>query len=408
MKNHSLKLILLISCLFSITFSSVAQRSKVTSGAMAYGDGEYEKAIQYFQEALAKPDLLDSKDLAKAYAKLGQSYMGLYTTKKPKTVNDYPFSKYPNLLNDAWDAFQKAKQYDELKKFETEINAILPTLGDAMYRQGFDLYKAGKYTDAESYLTASCKIFDATITFYGSYTLRGYNYLELKDTVKATKDFEKALELYKAKKPKTPDNSVAYVYVALATIYEQSNPDKSLKVLAEAKTEFPQEKVINDTELNLYLRNKDLYDKGILRFEEEVKKQPNNEQIILAYAQLTERKDVKKAIEIYKQVLQVNPKNTTANYNIGANLVNQAAELVKKANDSKDGKEISALNKEIMALMKEAYKYMKAAYDADPKDISTVDALVQITTTLGNEDDAMMAESAKYIKIKNELKANKK
>ena len=407
MRTYFFRAIVLISCFLSVSTLTIAQKSKVTSGAMAYGDGDYEKAIQYFQDALSKPDLLDAKDLAKAYAKLGQSYMGLYTSKKPKTPSDYPFSKYPNLLNDAWDAFQKAKQHDDQKKYETEINAILPTLGDAMYRQGFDLYKAGKYTEAETYLTASCKIFDATITFYGSYTLRGYNYLELKDTTKATSDFEKALELYKAKKPQKADNSVAYVYVALATIYEKSSPEKALKILSEGKAEFPQEKVINDTELNLYLRNKDLYEKGVLRFEEEVKKQPNNEQIMLAYAQLTERKDSKKAIEIYKQVLVINPKNVTANYNIGANLVNQAAELVKKANDSKDGKEISVLNKEIITLMKEAYKYMKAAYDADPKDIATVDALIQITTTLGNEDDAMMAESAKYIKIKNELKSRK-
>jgi len=57
------------------TFFSYAQKSKVTAGAMALNNREYEKAITYLKEALSKPQLLKPRDMAKANAKLFQAYV---------------------------------------------------------------------------------------------------------------------------------------------------------------------------------------------------------------------------------------------------------------------------------------------------------------------------------------------
>ena len=58
--------------LFVLAVSSLVfgQKSKVTSGSMAYNNGEFDQAIRYLDEALAKPELLENKDKAKARPRL--------------------------------------------------------------------------------------------------------------------------------------------------------------------------------------------------------------------------------------------------------------------------------------------------------------------------------------------------
>jgi len=383
--TFNFKQICVAALLWSIMLFTYGQRSKVTSGAMAVQDQEYEKAIQYLQEAIAKPELLDQKDLAKAHAKLGQAYIGILTSGKKELI-----MKYPNILNDAYNAFENAKKYDTDKKFANDIKMGYAVLGPVYYQTAFELYKQKMYKPALEMIEKNIKIFEEqkNPNIYGVFLLEGYCLVGSGDSTKAISSLDKALKAHNQNPPKEPDPAIPSAYALLGRLYAAVNDYENMnRVFTEGKTKYPDNEEIRKNEIYMYATNPALYDRALAKFEQDIQKNPNDELLKMAYAQLLESKDMQKAIKIYESILEKNPNNKDVLFNLGALYNNAGKEKYDKANKSSDNNEYKKLLDEAKADFKKALTYIEKSYqlseNASVQDKKAMlKALVQICTLL--------------------------
>lgn len=388
--SHHFRTIFLILLTFSSILHLNAQRSKVTSGSMALQDQDYEKAIQYLQEALSKPDLLDAKDMAKAHTKLGQAYVGILMSKKTELI-----AKYPNILMDCYNAFNNAKQYDSDKKFVNDIKAGQTLLSQLFYQTAFELYKQKQYPIAIQYTQKASTLFEElnNPNLYGVYLLEGYCYASMENNnEKAMQALDKALKAHKASPPKEADPAIPAAYVLLAKLYAQANDfDNMNRVLTEGKSLFPNNEEIRKNEIVLYATNPALYDKAVAKFEQDLQKNPNDELLKTAYAQIIESKDPQKAIQLYQSILQQNPNNRDVLFNLGAMYNNIGKEKYDQANKTSDNNLYKQLIEQSKQDFRLALQYIEKSFqlstDAPVQDKKAMlKALVQICTLLEEND----------------------
>ncbi|GIV43044.1 MAG: hypothetical protein KatS3mg035_0167 [Bacteroidia bacterium] len=381
----TLKKSLLFTLLWSIAIWGYAQRSKVTSGAMAVQDQDYEKAIQYLQEAIAKPELLEQKDLAKAHAKLGQAYMGILASGKKELI-----MKYPNIMNDAYNAFENAKKYDTDKKFANDIKMGFAVLGPLFYQTAFELYKQKMYKPALDLTEKAVKIFEENKNpnIYGVYLLEGYCHVGNNDSQKAMIALDKAIKAHNANPPKDADPAIPSAYSLLGKLYAEANDyDNMNRVFSEGKSKYPDNEEIRKNEIVIYATNPALYEKALAKFEQDIQKNPNDELLKMAYAQLLESKDMLKAIKIYESILEKNPNNKDVLFNLGALYNNSGKEKYDKANRSSDNNEYKKLLEESKADFKKALVYIEKSFQlsssaSNDEKKTMLKALVQICTLL--------------------------
>lgn len=155
-----------------------AQKSKITSAALAVQDGEFEKALSFLDQAFAQPQLLKPKDMAKGYVLRAKSYMGLLLgSKDPNKV----IEKYPNLLEEVVISMRKAREYDASKEFADDLKVLAAQASSVLYLKGFELFQKEKLPEARQHLTWALELYDQVgqKEFYPPYALRGLVALQL-------------------------------------------------------------------------------------------------------------------------------------------------------------------------------------------------------------------------------------
>lgn len=378
-----------------------AQKSKVTSAALAVQDAEYDKALNFIQEALASPQLLKPKDMAKAYMLRARAYMGmLLSSKDPQAV----FGKYPNLFEEVMLSIRKCREYDTAKEFENDLKLISAQASSVLYLKGFELFQKEKLAEARQHFTWAMELYEAIgqKDFYPPYALRGIVNLQLRDTAAAIQDLEKARTLA-TQKPLPNDQTLPFVYSSLISAYGgKGEADRALNIANEARAKFPTDENIRRAELNLYLQQPGLQEKALERFRQELTQDPNNETYLVIVAQLWERSNPDSAAAYYQRALAVNPNNINARYNLGAYYVNQAAELSAKYNETKDEK----LQQKYFAQMQDYFRlalpHLEKAHEQLPEDLALLQSLIQVTTYLGMDDKAQ-----EYLRKKNAIQQKK-
>lgn len=404
----------MVRTLFIITLIAVlalplsAQKSKVTSGSMAYQSGEYEKALKLLDEALSKPDLLDSKDKAKAWFKKGQSYRGIIGS-----GNADMLTKYPNAAFDAIDAFEKSADFDQYKTFEKERESEMLMMGNIMYQGGFGIYQQGAKMMATDPEMAKPIIGEAVrylkkadamqpdnasiLAILGSALMTSGQNDEAKVTL------EKAISIYESRKDKSKvEKSMVLTYRDLAELhfYQFKNADQAMAIVEQAMKEFPETKEFETLELNYYLQG-DNIEKGIQKFEAAIQANPESEVIHAAYASLLEKKgDVEGAAKIYQKILGFSPKSFIANYQIAAMYFNSAVEYASQANATEDINLATELTQKKDEYFQKALPFMEAAYQIDNTDLPTVSALGQIYMQVNNMDKAN-----EFLELKKKMQA---
>ncbi|MEO9797739.1 MAG: hypothetical protein ABJG68_14600 [Crocinitomicaceae bacterium] len=90
-----------------------------------------------------------------------------------------------------------------------------------------------------------------------------------------------------------------------------------------------------------------------------------------------------KAIADFKKIIELSPKNFTANYGIGSIYFNQAADLNDQANATQDNELYKKLSDQATAKMKEALPFLQRAYLTNKKDEGVINALKTCYLRLG-------------------------
>ncbi len=385
-----------LSLIFLISFFSIvwAQRSKITSASLAIQDGDYETAIVKLKEALQRPELLKPNDFAKAYTKLVTAYLYYYQKNQRKA-----FEKYPNLAEDAYNAYKKAQEYDRTKKYKKELDPLRTALANVLYLRGVDYFEKQRFKDARQLIENALTIYgkDGVKDFYAAHLLYAYTLMAEKDTAKAMTEIQKGIELYKTQPPKQKDPFVAHAYATLIQYYAQQ-PEKrkeALNLIDEAKRLFPNNPSIKNAELQLLL-NPEMYEIALQRYKDEVEKNPKDIINLLVYAQLLEKKNPEEAVVYYKRALEIDPDHLQALYNTGALYINMGVEKNRASIKEEDANKSEALRKEAENYFRQALPYMERTLELldnnaqgeqnDNFRMNVLRALVQITGYLGLDD----------------------
>ena len=401
--------IFLITLLAGMIMPLTAQKSKVTSGSMAFQSADYVQALKLLDEALAKPELLDSKDQAKAWFKRGQSLRGIITSGNADLM-----AKYPNAAFDAIEAFQKSADFDQYKTFEKERESEMLMMGNVMYQIGFAVYQQGAKmmgTNAEAakpllsesvrYLKKADEMQPETSAILA---ILGSAYIANAQNEEAKTALLRAIALYEGRKDKTKvEKSMVLTYRDLAELnfYQFKNAEQAMAVVAQGMQEFPETKEFETLELNYYLQG-DNIEKGIQKFEAAIQANPESELIHAAYASLLEKKgDVEAAAKVYEKILVFNPNSFIANYQVAAMYFNSAVESAAKANATEYDLNLAAeYTKKKDEYFQKALPFMEKAYAIDNTDLATVSALGQIYMQVNNMDKAN-----EFIDLKKKMQA---
>lgn len=201
----------------------------------------------------------------------------------------------------------------------------------------------------------------------------------------------------------------SYVYQIMHEVYIGMNDEPNAeKFLKEGRVKFPEDTGLLFAEIN-YALKKEKLDELIAKLKEASVLEPDNLTIINTLGSVNEqlaKKSVEagdlekaetynlEALKYYEMVLEKDPKNFDAQYNIGAYYYNKAAKMAGKVNDlaqdytAAGTKKYNEAKAEMTAQFEKALPYFLKADELNNEDQNTLIALREIHVRLGKIDAA--------------------
>lgn len=363
------KVIFLLACIIGLG-GAFGQSNKVVTAfnLMKPEYNELDKAKIAIDEASVHPK---TSAEAKTWYYRGLVYYKIYQSKDEKFKN-----LDPDPLKQAYLSFVKAKEYDAAaKRWEAELLFQLTRCSADYFNKGSAEFEQKKFTQSvESFETVMAigKLPYINQLDTGSF----YNAALASESAgmndKAIEYYTKSIELNYG----GPD-----VFHYLALIYLQKGDSASaLKTYESGIMKYPNKSAnLYIAMINFYLARKDV--KSAFGFvEKAIEKDPNNASLWQVYGRALEDKDKQKAIDAYKKMIELDPKNFNGYYNVGTVYFNKGVEANDKANAiplSDDAGYKAAL---LIAdnFFKEALPYFEQAYEINQEDGDLLSGLKQL------------------------------
>lgn len=393
--------LLVLSPLFTI-----AQSSKVVSAKIAVEQEQYDDALEKLNEALKKPNALKDRVLGDAWLYKGKALLGQF--RKAAQTKNLAILEQDNVL-EAYRCFEKVYDVTDDKGVIRATNAELQNIQYSIFPIALGYMQSEDYSTAIEYISC-CKAIEKRFpnnNKYSYYNVSGQCQLFSGDTLSATNDFIISKDAYKADQPDAPDFGIGYVYYYLAFIYryQQDDADKTLAIIEEGLKHLETEKSrlisskepneeallqgyeqvkaeLNRYELDVYINYPDKYVEALEKFKIAAEQNPEDESILLAYGNLVEKSDDDAGYEAYKKVLEINPSNTIALFNAGANRVNKGVGYARLANEESDYVKSQEWQDKVNEQFELALPYLEKCAELKPDDLYVLDALIQVTTQL--------------------------
>ncbi|MBC7923378.1 MAG: tetratricopeptide repeat protein [Ferruginibacter sp.] len=406
------KLVLfLVPSLFAST--AFAQTAAITY----HKENKLDKAKEEIDKAVGDAKLATK---AKTWYYRGQIYESI--------ANDATklFSKLDsNAATVAYESYKKATELDKPGgSFDKDSRSAMTgqSMYAAIFNQALARYQAGNYPEAVKNFQLAQEV-SPKDTLAALYT--GIASQQGNDLATARVGYEKYIAL---------GGKEADVYGSLISMYRnEQNFDKALELTKQGIAANPNNKALKDEELNLYLASGKA-DQATENLRQAIERDPKNPQYHLnlgimndnAGSKLLETADAaeseakklessgKKAegaakreeakklrtdaqakkqegLVSYQKVMELDPNNFDANYNLGVFYFNQGAESIKKRNAmdlkqyQKDGKKADA---EIQGQFEQVLPYFEKAHQINPKDESVLENLRKVYSQLKRTADA--------------------
>jgi tetratricopeptide (TPR) repeat protein len=389
---------------------------KITTGIVACESGDYVKAEEALRIGLSDEKKIKAKYIGKGWYYMGKTMMGIMhiasTNKDAKLLE-----KFPTAMLDGFDSYKKAiEKDDEKQRYAKLAKKDLELYFNSFLSTGMLSLNSSNYDEVLPYLNAAEYISKNVLAEenYMVYDFRAQVFLGKADSVSAQKDFLTAIDVFTNHPPKRPDQLVAYVYYRCALIarYKDKDSDQALKYIRSGtemlekehnrltasdydtetwerlSIQYQEAKAdLSAFELDILLNSPDKLKEALTQFENAVKAEPNNYIKHVAYAQLLEKVNPEKSIEVYEKAIKIDESKQMAIFNLGALYVNKAAAASRAMNETADVAEADRLEKEVVENFKKALPLLEKAHAITPKDLSTIRALKQITIYLGMNED---------------------
>lgn len=329
-----------------------------------------------------------SRNAAKAWFLKGVIYAAIDTTSNEKFK-----SLVPEGFPVAKEAFEKSKELDKDKTpsfisdamgFPLMNGQITGALAQSYFNKAITAYqddkdykKAFAFTEKTLYFIPE----DTTILMNAGVFF-----------APAAEEYDKAVDLIKKYQAKGGKSSDAYIVLVDIYYNKKKNNEEALKILQQAKKDYPQNGDFLQTELSIYLNEKK-YDIAKQMVEASLKKDPNDAQQLYLLGRLQqETGESEKAKATYSKVLASDPKNFDAAAML-ADLYWKDAKVEKDkmsalSNSKADLAKAIELDKIYVEKLKIALPYVEACEKISPDDVNVLYSLLTIYGDLDNQASA--------------------
>ncbi|MDX5338642.1 MAG: tetratricopeptide repeat protein [Cyclobacteriaceae bacterium] len=186
----------------------------------------------------------------------------------------------------------------------------------------------------------------------------------------------------------------AYYFMVQILSTEEKNPEAALDLVTKARTDYPDDKVLAEYEIQLLLQLNRM-DQAMSQIKEALANDPNNPGLWLRSGYLKEQSgDVEGGLADYKKAVEIDPEFYQGNYYAGALLLEMSTKMLNSLNDLSDAeweKQSPIVGAKADEYYKEAIKYFTKASELQPENTDVMIILYQINSRLKNT-----AEAEKY------------
>ena len=365
-----MKRTILTMLIMFISVVMIGQTSKRTSAFNYHRYGKLDLAKQAIDEASQ-----DEKTImdAKTWFYRGNIYYDIAVS------TDENYQKLdPDPFRQAYNSYIKAKELDTKGEFTIDILKYTIAIGEGYYNKGVLYYNEQKFKEAalsfEEAFTVSQAVGNVDTTALINAAVAA---TQANETQMAKKYYEQIIGMGVQK----PD-----IYASLAEIYKtEGDTTLALQTIAKGREMYPEDFNLLIAETNIYLVT-DEKEKAMVNLETALKIDNTNPTIFFAVGTIYDQMgDIPKATSAYENAIMITPDYFEANYNLGALFVNQAADILDKANDLpldavKEYDQEKARADEMLA---KSLPYLEKALELMPEDVNTMVSLKEIYTRLG-------------------------
>jgi tetratricopeptide (TPR) repeat protein len=367
---------MLTGLILMIAVIALGQTNKRTSAYNYHRYGKLDLAKEAIDECVQ-----DEKTImdAKSWFYRGNIYYDIAMS------TDTNFKKLdPDPLKVAYESYMKAKELDTKGEFTEDINKFTLAVAEGYYNLGVISYNEQDFKGSALNFE---KAFNINQSFGRVDTTALYNAAvaaNIGQEYQLAKQYYQQVIVLGYQKPD--------IYSSLAEIYKfEGDTAMAVKTVEKGREMFPNDFNLLVSEINIYLatNEKEKAKEDLLIALEMDKTNPS---IFFAvgtiYDQLGE---LDKAVDAYLKAIELNPGYFEANYNLGALYVNQAADILDKANDLPLDAVAEYDREKARAdeMLGKSLPYLEKSHELMPDDVNTMVSLKEIYTRLGMTDKLM-------------------
>ena len=374
MKKYTLSL--LMSLAFVVT--AFGQNKNVRKAESALESGNLAEAKEWIDPAINDEK---TKDDGKTWFIYGSVYQAIAEDSTNSVQTDDPYKT-------ALDAYAKAKELEkEGSVYYTFADQQIQGVWAQNINKGAELYSAQDYENA-------IKLFDvakmAQPDDTTAYIYAGISAQQAGDLGDAAENYRylideldyKSIDFY---------NSLIYIYMV-----DQKDTETALEYLRKAQDAFPDNSDFIKREINILI-NEENFEEAEKKLTKAIQAESDNPILFYNRAYLYERMDrTDEAVENYKKAIEIDPSYFDANFNLAAFYFNEAAEILKEANEM-DLKEYQERGQEVednaKVYFEKALPYLEKSKEIQPDNQKVLGTLQTVYTRLGMNDKAEEIQS---------------
>jgi len=183
----------------------------------------------------------------------------------------------------------------------------------------------------------------------------------------------------------------AYYFMVQILSTEDKNPEAAFDLVTKAKTEYPNDKVLAEYEIQLLLQLNKM-DEAMSQIKDALANDPNNTGLLLRSGYLKEQAgDLEGALADYKKSVEADPNFFEGNYYTGALMLEMSRKILNELNGLSDAeweKQSQTLGKQADDYYKQAVPYFTKAVEIKPDNTDIMIILYQVHTRLKNTAEA--------------------